>query len=125
MSSPSPTTRKAAWPEAGQFNEAVQNLATASSDRELQGGTAEAGPLGMPMPYAGNFADVYKVHCPATGNTWAVKFFKREVRDLRERYRAISDQLVVAQMPFTTEFRYIEDGVRIGGTWFLRIEFGR
>lgn len=113
-----PTTHKGNWPDPAQFNEAVQNLATSVSDRELQGGEAEQGPLGLPMPYAGNFADVYKVHCPATGNTWAVKFFKREVRDLRDRYKAISDQLVIAQLPFTVDFRYIEDGVRIGGAWF-------
>jgi hypothetical protein len=116
-SGPAPTTRKS-WPEPGQFNEAVQNLATSVSDRELQGGEAELGALGLPMPYAGNFADVYKVHCPATGNTWAVKFFKREVRDLRERYKAISDQLIVAQLPFTVDFRYIDEGVRIGGAWY-------
>ena len=66
------------------------------SDRELQGGQPELNALGVPMPYAGNFADVYKVHCPQTGNTWAVKFFKREVRDLRDRYRAISEQLIIA-----------------------------
>jgi hypothetical protein len=103
-----------AWPEAAQFNEAVQNLASSLVDRELQAGQPELGPLGMPMPYAGNFADVYKVHCPATGNTWAVKFFKREVRDLRERYRAISEHLAAAQLPFMVDFHYQEEGVRIG-----------
>lgn len=102
------------WPEASQFNEAVQNLATSLVDRELRAGEPELGPLGMPMPYAGNFADVYKVHCPATGNTWAVKFFKREVRDLRERYRAISEHLAAAQLPFMVDFHYQEEGVRIG-----------
>src|SRR5689334_15423778 len=110
---PQPPTRSRSWPEPGQFNEAVQNLATTMSDRELQEGEAEVNAMGMPSPYAGNFADVYKVHCPQTGNTWAVKFFKREVRDLRERYKAISEQLIIAQLPFMTEFRYIEDGVRI------------
>src|SRR5688500_16085684 len=101
---PASSTRARIWPEPAQFNEAVQNLATTMSDRELQGGHAELGRLGMPMPYAGNFADVYKVHCPATGNTWAVKFFKREVHDLRERYRAISAQLVAARLPFMVDF---------------------
>lgn len=115
---PSPPARKGPWPEAAQFNEAVQNLRTSTSDKELQGGEPETGPLGLPMPYAGNFADVYKVYCPATRNTWAVKFFKREVRDLRERYRAISDHLIAAQLPFMTEFRYLEQGVRIGGSWY-------
>jgi serine/threonine protein kinase len=119
MSSGSATpTRARNWPEPAQFNEAVQNLATSMSDRELQGGEAELGSLGVPMPYAGNFADVYKVHCPQSGNTWAVKFFKREVRDLRERYRAISEQLIIAQLPFTVDFRYIEEGVRINGAWY-------
>src|SRR3954470_16751854 len=65
-----------------------------------------------------NFADVYKVHCPATGNTWAVKFFKREVRDLRERYRAISEQLVAAELPFMVDFRHLEEGVRVGGACY-------
>jgi hypothetical protein len=103
-----------AWPQAAQFNEAVQNLATSLVDRELQAGQPELGPLGLPMPYAGNFADVYKVHCPATGNTWAVKFFKREVRDLQQRYRAISEHLAASQLPFMVDFHYQEEGVRIG-----------
>ena len=47
--------------------------------------------MGMPMPSSGNFADVYKVHCPATGNTWAVKCFTREVAGLKDRYRGISE----------------------------------
>ena len=64
------------WPTAGQYNEAVQNLHVSMSDPELRGGTAVADPGKMPMPYAGNFADVYQVHCAETGNRWAVKFFK-------------------------------------------------
>src|SRR4249919_3493028 len=97
------STRPRAWPDPAQFNEAVQNLATSVSDAELQRGEPELGPLGVPMPYAGNFADVYKVHCPATGNTWAVKFFKREVRDLRQRYQAISDHLIASRLPFMVD----------------------
>src|SRR4051812_4337662 len=92
------------WPGPELFNEAVQNLDRSMSDQELKSGAAELSALGMPMPYSGNFADVYKIHCPS-GNTWAVKFFKREIKDLRERYRAISEQLIVAQLPFTVDFR--------------------
>jgi formylglycine-generating enzyme required for sulfatase activity len=119
MSVSGPTSaRKGPWPEAALFNEAVQNLRTSTADKELQGGEPEIGPLGVPMPYAGNFADVYKVYCPTTRNTWAVKFFKREVRDLRERYRAISDHLIASQLPFMADFRYLDEGVRIGGAWY-------
>ena len=115
---PSSAKHKLAWPEPSQFNEAVQNLATSVADRELQGGEPELGKLGVPMPYAGNFADVYKVHCAATGNTWAVKFFKHEVRDQRQRYQAISDLLSAARLPFMVDFRYQEQGVRIRGAWY-------
>ena len=65
-----------AWPTSMQYNEAVQNLRTTMSDPELKGGTAAVNPQGLPLLYAGGFAYVYQVHCPATGNTWAVKFFR-------------------------------------------------
>jgi hypothetical protein len=110
--------RPGPWPEPAQFNEAVQNLRTSVADNELRGGEPELSPLGMPMPYAGNLADVYKVHCHATGNTWAVKFFKREVRNLQERYRAISDCLNALQLPFMVEFQYLENGVHVRGAWY-------
>lgn len=55
MSSAPPRPRL--WPEPAQFNEAVQNLAITMADRELHAGQPELGLLGMPMPYAGNFAD--------------------------------------------------------------------
>ena len=106
------------WPTAAQFNEAIQNPRTSLADEELQGGTAAVNELGLPMPYAGNFADVYQVHCPASGHTWAVKFFKREVPDLRERYRAISQCLDQARLPFMVDFRYLDQGVRIAGSWY-------
>ena len=70
------------------------------------------------MLWAGNFADVYKVHCPATGNTWALKCFTREVRGLQERYRAIAAHLAKARLPFTVDFQFLERGIRLGGRTF-------
>lgn len=105
------------WPTVAEYNEAVQNLATCLGDDELRRGIATPGPLGVPMPYSGAFADVYKIECPATGNVWAVKFFKREVRDLRGRYREISDHLARARLPFMVDFQYQDEGVRVAGVW--------
>jgi hypothetical protein len=34
-------------------------------------------PLGLPMLWSGTFADVFNIHCPATGDTWALKCFTR------------------------------------------------
>jgi serine/threonine protein kinase len=107
-----------AWPKTTDFIEAVQNLRGCVEDEELRGGEVARTPLGLPMLWSGNFADVYKIHCPATGNTWAIKCFTRQVRGLQDRYRRVAAHLGRAKLPFTVDFRYLEQGIRIGGEWF-------
>lgn len=108
----------APWPTPSLFNEAVQNLSSTMADEELRRGAAAVNASGLPLLYSGGFADVYRVHCRTTGNTWAVKFFKHAVSGQRERYRAISDWLEQARLPFIVDFRYLERGVRIAGNWY-------
>ena len=103
-----------AWPKATDFIEAVQDLGTSMEDEELRNGEVVRTPLGLPMLWSGNFADVFKIHCPATGNTWALKCFTRQVRGLQERYRCIAACLEQARLPFTVDFQYLEQGIRIG-----------
>jgi serine/threonine protein kinase len=101
-----------------EYNAAIQNLRNSVSDDELRQGEPALNALGVPMPYSGGFADVYKVHCPQTGNTWAVKCFTREVTGQRERYREISAHLDQVKLPFTVDFQYVEPGIRAGGQWY-------
>lgn len=105
------------WAEPHEYNEAIQNLATTAGDGELRAGEPALNRLHLPLLFSGGFADVYKVHCPTTGNTWAVKCFKREVPGLHERYRAISEWLTSARLPFMVPFQWIDEGLRIGGQW--------
>lgn len=100
------------WPGASQYHEAIQNPRLAFGDAELREGTPLRNPLGMPAPFAGAFADVYQIVCPS-GDTWAVKCFKREVHDLRDRYRLISESLRQSRLPFMVDFQYLDEGVRI------------
>ncbi len=53
-----------ATPSINDYHAAIQNLRLTVSDAELQEGIVERGRAGMPKCYAGNFAYVYKVHCP-------------------------------------------------------------
>jgi hypothetical protein len=106
------------WPVSQDYNEAIQSPATAFGDSELQSGELKLNPLGLPLPRAGNFADVYEVTCPGTGSKWAVKCFTRQVPGLRERYTAVSKHLKDANLPFTVDFQFLERGIRIGGDWF-------
>ena len=104
------------WPTAQDFNEAVQNPATAFADPDLKAGEAVVGPTGLPMPRSGNFADVYQFRTPS-GKDWAVKCFTRHVPGLDDRYRIISAALGRASLPFAVEFTYLEQGVRVRGEW--------
>src|SRR5262245_40832246 len=105
------------WPQSTDYNAAVQSPDACFSDPELQQGTVAADLFGLPRPYTGNFAAVYQVSTPA-GRDWAIKCFTREVPDLRARYQAVSDRLEGQHRPFMVEFRYLEEGIRVAGTWY-------
>lgn len=106
------------FPRSSQYNEAIQNLRSTMSDVELREGEVAVNARGIPMPASGSFADVYKVHCAATGNTWAVKCFTREVAGLRERYREISEHLERVKLPFMVDVHFVEPGILVDGQWY-------
>jgi hypothetical protein len=104
------------WPLSQDYNEAIQDPASAFCDAELRTGELRLNALGLPLPCSGNFADVYRVSCP--GSTWAVKCFTREVPGLQQRYSAVSRHLQEAALPFTVDFVFLEQGIRIRSQWF-------
>ena len=113
----SPRSDLISWPLSQDYNEAIQSPASNFADPDLQRGEAAANALGLPMPYSGNFADVYQVRCP-DGKSWAVKCFTRQAAGLRERYQEISAHLKQANLPFSVDFSYLEKGIRVAGTWY-------
>ncbi len=107
-----------AWPHSQDYNEALQNPRTSFRDSHLQAGQVICNALGIPQPCSGNFADVYAIECTTDRTKWAVKCFTREIHGLRERYREISRHLRQARLPFTVDFQYLEEGIRVGGRWY-------
>jgi len=107
-----------AWPLSQDYNEAIQSPQTSFSDPELRGGQAAVNALGMPMPCSGNFADVYRVFCPASQRAYAVKCFTRQIPGLRERYQQISQHLEQVKLPFMVGFTFLEKGIQIRGDWY-------
>jgi formylglycine-generating enzyme required for sulfatase activity len=105
------------WPLSQDYNEAIQSPTRNFADPDLRGGEVMVNPLGLPLPCSGNFADVYQVRAP-DGLRWAVKCFTREVAGLHKRYDAISNHLRQAKLPFTVDFSYIEEGIRVRGRWY-------
>ena len=112
------------WPLSQDYNEAVQNPRTSFADPDLKAGEAVPGPLGLPLPRSGNFADVYQIR-GADGRMWALKCFTRPAAKLRERYLAIDAHLRDARLPFAVGFEFLAEGVRIRGLWYpaLKMEW--
>jgi WD40 repeat protein len=107
-----------AWPQPTEYNEAIQNPLVCFCDPELRQGQVDVDGLSLPRARSGNLADVYRVHCPASANTWAVKCFTRRAPGLQERYQAIHAYLQHARLRCTTDFQYLDQGICIRGQWY-------
>ncbi|MBI2804652.1 MAG: hypothetical protein HYX68_06670 [Planctomycetes bacterium] len=105
-----------AWPENMDYYEAVQAPGS-FSDPELKLGQVTSDALGLPRACTGNFADVYQIACP-NNHKWAVKCFTREIPGLQQRYQVLSDHLQKVRFPFTVDFGYLAQGIRVRGQWF-------
>ncbi len=110
------------WPTQNDYDEAAENLRYSMSDEDLRGGQAELDDQQLPKVWSGNFANVYRIDCPATGKSWALKCFTREVSTRQERYRHIAAALKAARLPFTVPFVYLEHGVQVHGQWFPAVK---
>jgi hypothetical protein len=110
------------WPFSQDYNEVVQHPQTCFADAELRGGEAAVNALGLPIPCSGNFSDVYRLNCPATRRSWAVKCFTRQVPGLRERYQQISRYLGQVKLPFTIDFTFLDRGIQVRGAWYPAVK---
>jgi hypothetical protein len=104
------------WPNATDYNAAVQNPQLCFRDEDLRQGQTVGDLFGLPRPHSGNFADVYQIQT-VDGQSWAVKCFTRPVSGLRRRYLAISEHLRQAQRAFMVEFHFLDEGIRIRDEW--------
>jgi WD40 repeat protein len=105
-------------PNAAEYNDAIQNPRLCFCDPELQDGVPVTNSLGLPMPWSGNFADVYQVECVAARRVFAVKCFTREVSHLELRYSEISACLERMDLPFLVDFALLEKGILVQGAWW-------
>jgi hypothetical protein len=103
-------------PQSTEYDEAIQNSRIAFIDPELRG-SANDGPILMGVPggpvASGNFAIVYRFR--AGSRRLAVKCFTREKTDQQARYRLIHEYLATKKLPWTIDFTFIEQGIRVKG----------
>ena len=106
-----------AWPQANEFQEAVQNPGSAFSDPELQASEVGTTALGLPHAVSGQFGIVYEMKAD-DGRRWAVKCFTGPSSDRQRRYQAIGTRLKQVNLPFMVGIDYLERGIRIRGQWY-------
>lgn len=110
------------WPNAIAYREAIQNPRSCFQDGELRTGQVAVDSMGLPATCTGASAAVFKVWHENAHNAWAIKCFMREAPELRQRYHAISSHLHDVRrykaLPFTVEFDYLDQGIRVQGEWY-------
>jgi hypothetical protein len=103
-------------PQSAEYDEAIQNSRSTFIDSELRTATND-GPIFMGVPggpvASGNFAIVYRFR---TGTRrLGVKCFTREKTDQQTRYQLIHEHLATQKLPWTIDFTFIKEGIRVKG----------
>ena len=101
------------WPQAQDYNEAIQNPRICFTDPDLRQATVKLNALGLPIAISGAFASVYQLDTPS--GKWAVRCFVREVPDTRKRYLEISKMLKGLALPCTAPFEFQSAGIKVAG----------
>ena len=104
------------WPTPNAYCAAVQNPRNCFTDAGFHGGRIVCDHLGLPKVSSGNFAVVFELELPA--ESYAVKCFTRQIRDQQQRYAAITRFLAGRPYPSLVAFRYVPQGIRLGGALF-------
>ena len=100
------------WPQAQEYNEAIQNPRTCFHDADLKQGTVKNNAMGIPVAISGGFASVYQLTTPS--GKWAIRCFIREVEDSQRRYTDISKTLNSLRLSYTAPFEFQQAGIRVG-----------
>ena len=103
-------------PQIVEYNEAVQNPATAFRDPELRQGQVKVNALGLPVALSGGFALTYMMATP--GRRLAVRCFHREIPRVQHKYAAIARAVGALKSPYFVGFDYLADGISIRGGWY-------
>ncbi|MBY0548361.1 MAG: hypothetical protein K2W95_13780 [Candidatus Obscuribacterales bacterium] len=109
-------TKVVFWPSPQDYCEALQTPQESFACPNLRAGESELDNLGLPRPISGGFASVYKVI--TASEPLAVRCFLVKRADQQKRYRLISEHLKSNPIPYTVDFDYIAEGLKVGNSWF-------
>jgi serine/threonine protein kinase len=111
------------WPQHLDYIEAIQHPSFCLAAPALRQARPICDRFGVPRAAAGNFACVFQLENGT--DRWAIRCFTRAAPNLRRRYSTLTRYLSAARLPSLVEFSYLEEGIRIRGTWhpILKMEW--
>jgi len=101
------------FPQIIDYNEAVQDTASAFTDPILRGGRVAETGLGLPLALSGGFALTYEI--TAGGRKYAIRCFHRQVPEVQARYQAVSTTLKRLANPYFVDFDFQPTGITVRG----------
>src|SRR5580704_17398970 len=101
-----------AYPQIIDYNEAVQNPATAFIDPELQQAETKENAIGLPLVLSGGFALTYMLI--GAKRKIAVRCFHRQIPAVEQKYAAISRTFRSLNSRYFVGFDFLVQGIRVG-----------
>lgn len=108
------------WPTPQDYNEAIQSPHICIGDPDLKSASVDTNVLGLPKSMTGAFASVYKL--TTADRSFAVRCFLNNRLEQHDRYRKVSEYVLMDELQCTIDFHYLEEGIKIRGEWFPLIK---
>jgi hypothetical protein len=103
-------------PPADEYQRAILNPGVCFADAELKHGQPHTNNWGLPLPWSGQFACVFRLKTKA--GLRAVRCFTSQVTDQQDRYAALHDHVSGSAAPMLADFEYQPQGVLVKGEWY-------
>ena len=103
-----------AYPSLADYAQAVRDYPHISIlDSKLKGGAAKKGPNNQLESISGGFSIVFPFEVGA--NTFALRCWIRDIRDVETRYQEISNYLKQKNLSYFVDFEFVPKGILVNG----------
>lgn len=103
------------WPSRSDYTQAIRDYPKISIlDPTLAGGYPRKGPDKNLTSYAGGYSSVFPIKM--SSNTYALRCWIADIKDLEFRYREISKYLKECDLPYFVDFEFVPEGILVNGT---------
>ena len=102
-------------PTIPSIRTSVENKQLLVIDEHAKNGTFQTDSRGRLIAYTGGFSVVFPYE-NANGEKWAFRCWHADVSNTQEIYKAISDTIKKAKLPFLCDFVYVDKGINVDGT---------